>query len=193
MTTGTNMGVQAVTGFATELAVLEMSADEASYQADKLTRDAERAAAREHAAEKIRAMREKASEMKLHALVDAGIMASSAGVQGIGADAGYDADMAKVHNTCDPEANLVSRICDAVSKTEDTSIKVSDLSYGSIESGLDATSAEQAQAAEEAKERADEANTAANRTLSQNDQKLAVIQEMLRSDSELMHTLISRS
>jgi hypothetical protein len=193
MGTATNVGINAVTGFACELAVLEMSADEASYQADRLTRDAERAAQREHAAEQIRAMREKASAMKLNAFSDAGILATSAVAQGIGAEAGYDADVADASKTSDPEAKLTDRICAAVSKTDETAIHINDLSFGSVETGLDATSTENAQAAEEAKQRADEANTTANRTLSLNDQKLAIIQEMLRSDSELMHTLISRS
>ncbi len=55
---GTNAGVHGVTGLAAELAVLEMSADDASYQADRITRDADRAAHRQMVAEQVAAMRE---------------------------------------------------------------------------------------------------------------------------------------
>jgi hypothetical protein len=176
-----------------ELAVLEMSADEASYQADRETRDAQRAAQRFQAAEQVSAMREKASSMMSHACFDGVLLGVSALSQGVGAAASYKADKAKACEKLNPKAELVARITTSVTNLDNTAMKVNDLSYSAREEGLDASSAEHAQAAEQAKDRADDANAARQRTLTLSDQKMGVIQEMLRSDADLMHTLISRS
>jgi hypothetical protein len=190
---GTNAGIHAVTGLAAELAVLEMNTDEASYQADRITRDAERAAQRQRIAEQVEAMHEKASTMRLNALVDAGIGITGGIAQGCAIGPQYDADMAKAHECIDAGANREANIYKVISESANGSVKVNDLAFNSVEEGFDSRSAEAAQDAEAAKQRAEDANSAAQRTLSQSDQKLAILQEMLRSDAELMHTLISRS
>src|SRR2546423_247059 len=108
MTTRANISTSAVTGFAAQLAVLEMSADEACYQADCKARDAERAAQRQLQEKQIQELRDKADVMRLNAFVDGGMTILSGAAQGIGADAGYDANMAKVADTLDPDAQFTA-------------------------------------------------------------------------------------
>ncbi len=190
---GTNAGVHGVTGLAAELAVLEMSADDASYQADRITRDADRAAHRQMVAEQVAAMREKASTMRLNAVVDGCLGVTGAAMQGLAVDAQYDADMARANNSINPGAARDVGIYRAISDSTGAIGKVNDLGFNSRVESLDSQSTEAAQAADAAKQRADDANSAAQRTLSQSDQKLAIIQEMLRSDADVIHTLIARS
>ena len=68
--------------------------------------------------------------------------------------------------------------------------KVSDLAFGAAEMNDDAHALDEAHAAENAKGRADDAAAAGQRTQAQLDQKLAVIQELMRSDAETMRNLI---
>jgi hypothetical protein len=188
-----NTRIQGVTGLAAELAVLEMSADETSYLADRVTRDAERAAQRQRVADQVEAMHDKATIIGLDAVVDGCLGATGGIMQGLSVGAQYDADVAKANEGIDAGANRAAGTYRAISDSTGAVEKANDLAFNSVETGLDSESTEAAQQAEAAKQRAEDANTAAQRTVSQDDQKLSIIQEMLRSDADLMHTLISRS
>jgi hypothetical protein len=131
--------------------------------------------------------------MRWNAVVDAGIQALSATGQAVGGAAQYRVDKAKIDHCEKPAAALTASLCGGGAKTIEGSTRVADLAFGAVEIDHETASQERAHEAEAAKDRAERANSAAQRIEAQLDQKLGIVQEMLRSDADLMHTLITRS
>jgi len=185
--------IHGVTSLATEMAMLEISSDDASFAAEGKILDAERAAQRELERRQISELREKASTMRRHAWVNAGIQLASAAGTAVGAFAQYKADVAKLANCERPGAARTAKLAEGGAKTMDGFTKVSDLAFGAVETDHETASLEWSHEADAAKDRAERASRAAERVETQSDQKLGIVQEMLRSDADLMHTLITRS
>jgi len=185
--------IHGATSLATEIAMLEVSADDASYTAEGKIRDAERAAQRELERRQISELREKASTMRRHALVDGGLQLASAAGTATAAFAQYKADVAKIAGCENPTAVRNATLCGGGAKLMDGGTKVSDLAFGSVETDHETASLEWSHEADAAKDRAERASRAAQRVETESDQKLGIVQEMLRSDADLVHTLITRS
>jgi hypothetical protein len=187
MSTDTSTGAtSAATSIATQIAILEAESEMAAYQAETVIREAERASKREHDRLQGEALRDKARDLAIGGVVTGGLMIASSAVQFAAANAQYDAATTGEG----PAAELAAKRYAATSTFLQGSAKTSEPMFAAIVTSDEACAAAQGQAAQEAQARAEDANASRSRALSQLDAKLAIAQELLRSDADTMHMLI---
>jgi hypothetical protein len=189
------------------LALLEVTAEDQSYQADSLVRDAAREAQRQHQQQQAQAMRDKASALLESAWVTGTLEVASGAAQVASACSQYSSDVTKLAaderpDGCGLERDLSlqsaaasrdAKLWGAASSFLGGSVKVSDMVYGSLEANHDADATNEAHLADEAKSHADDAASACQRSQAQLDQKLTMIEGLMRSEEETMRNLIHRA
>jgi hypothetical protein len=192
------------TSLAGQLAMLEVAADDASYQADAVVRDAARAAKQQHDQQQSQALRDKASALFDSAWVVGGLEVAAGAAQVGSACSQFSSDTATLAASDRPEGCLLkadlgreaasasrhAKCWSATSSFLGGATKASELGFSSAEANDDARAADESHAAEVAKGRADDASAALQRTQAQLDQKLSVIEDLMRSDAETMRNLI---
>jgi hypothetical protein len=192
------------TNVATQIAMLAVESEQADYEAQSSIREAEQASKREHDKDQIADIRGKASMLLADGIVTGGLMVASSAAQFASANAKYEADSADVDlstgdkatgEAVDVAATKAAATAEATRYTAASTLlngsaKTTDLVFNSATTNKDADAAEAGNAADEAKSRADDANAARLRALSQLDAKLSIAQDLLRSDADTMHLLI---
>lgn len=194
------------------LALLEMEAEHAQYQADCMIRDAAREAKRRHNERQVEEMHKKASALMTQAFVGGGLQVAAGGAQlasvssrleagqtaleanglkrSVAAnDAGALEQQQLLRNQALHSEAMASRLC-GVATILGASADAAKGLTNSIAAARDADAAAAANAAEDARSRAENANEAARRRLSQLDQKLAIIQRMLEDDANTRRALL---
>jgi hypothetical protein len=192
------------TSIATQIAMLAVESEQADYEAEGAIRDAERASKREHDKEQVNTIREKADDLLADGIVSGSLLVGSSVAQVGAADAKYDADTANgqlkygtIDSNTAPElaqtaasSTATSSYFTAASTFLQGASKTSDLAFNAVTTTKDADAAEEKNLAEDAQSRAEDANAAQRRGLSQLDDKLAIAEELVRSDAETMSMLI---
>jgi len=200
-------------GMATRLALLEIEAEQAQYQADCTIRDAAREAKRQHNERQVEEMRNKATALMTQAFTSGALQVAAGTVQLASASSRLDAGQAKLDANRLTHASdargqdavlqeqyalrsralqgeaTANRLCAAATLLNASSEAVKALT-NAVASGRDADIASATKAAESAGWRADDANESARRRLAQLDQKLAIIQRMLDDDADTRRALL---
>lgn len=195
------------------LALLEMEAEHAQYRTDCMIRDAAREAKRHHNERQVEEMRNKANALMTQAFVGGALQVAAGGAQLASVSSRLEAGQATIeanglrHSTADSDcAELVheqlllrskaldseamaNRLC-AVASLLNASADTAKSLTNSVAAARDADATAAANAAEDARSRAEEANESARRRLSQLDQKLDIIQRMLEDDANTRKTLL---
>jgi hypothetical protein len=192
------------TSVATQIAMLAVESEQADYEAQSAIRESELTSKREHDKDQIADIRDKAGKLLVDGLVTGGLMMASSAMQVGAANARYDANKANsdlnhpTAETAPPDelastvvsSNATADLFKAASTFLDGSARTSDLAFNSAVTNKDADAASDGNLSDEAKARADDANAARLRALSQLDGKLAIAQDLLRSEADTMHLLI---
>lgn len=204
--------------FATQLAMLEMESEQTQYRADCAIRDAARQSKREANQKEIEQIRSKASSIMTQAITTGALQVAAGGAQiasvSFELDAGYakleSADlehsidklpadspmheaMWKKQTALDAEAlarATTSKFLCASSDILTKSNRVVELASSTVTNGHDAAIAQEKHRAEDAHTRAHDANEAARRRLSQLDQKLGILQQILDSEAETRRAML---
>lgn len=204
--------------FATRLAMLEMESEHAQYRAECTLRDAAREGKREANQKQVQELREKASSILTQAFTSGALQIAAGGAQIASASAQLDAGYAHLeaaeveHSlgqlTPDSSAyealwqrqqslrqgaldvgSISKKLC-AASGILEKSAKIVDIAFGAVSSNHEAKAAQSGHRADDAKSRVDDANDAARRHLSQLDQKLGILQQILDSEAETHRALL---
>jgi hypothetical protein len=192
------------TSLSGQLAILEMAAEDEAYKADAAIRDSARESQRQHDQQQSQALRDKASTLLESAWVVGGLEVASGAAQIGSACSQFTSDTATLAAADRPDDCLLKSDLglEAAAASRDAkywaataaflngSTKAVDTAFSSAESNDEADAADQGHLAENAKGRADDAEAACQRTQSQLDQKLTVIEELMRSEAETMRNLI---
>jgi hypothetical protein len=205
MSTESNViSANSATSMATQIAILAVESEQADYEAQSTIRDAERASKCEHDKEQIATIREKAGDLLADGIVTGSLLMAASAAQLGTANARYDANKA---NTALEDRNLDPNAAPGLAATKNTGnlvadwyaaaptflqggAKTSDLVFNSVVTNKEADAAGEGNLAQDAQTRADDANAARLRALSQLDGKLSIAQEMLSAEAETMHMLI---
>jgi hypothetical protein len=192
------------TSIATQIAILQVESEQADYEAQTSIRDAERATKRQHDKEQVAAIRSKAGTLLANGIVTGSLMVMSSAAQFASASSKYEADTADVDLSTGDEgtgeaidlaatkatATATATRYTAVSTFLNGGAKTTELAFSSVTTSKDGDAAAGGNAADEARARADDANAARQRALSQLDAKLSIAQDLARLDAETMHMLI---